>query len=468
MRTFHELLLLPTLLRSLLFSAPASASASASDSDSDPEVHDDDNGLFSFRSRPDLRAPKWEIEVYDQSALAPGYWFFGPYETLNMDDELGNGWIGPHIYAQDGSLVWSGAALFEDGNIEDFRLSSVDGEEMMTLMDQRHAKGVFINKNFTVRDRKTASGPEMWTFNSHEFHFVENGTKALVVWTKGGEFSKAEAEKSFGFGKECPVACDGIHEYDVKTWESSWQWTSCDHIGMEESSYKTEFLEQQCSGRWDYVHANSIDKTDGGDYILSARHTNTIYKISKDNGTILWRLGGTNNSDFEHTDGLNFSRQHDLRYRGTNATHTFISFLDNAKGLDANDPTFPYSRGLLVALDERWMKAEIAAHYDHPDGAGGLAFRRGSYQPLPNGNVFMCWSERALQSEHSADGKMLMQSRLRVDWLGTYRAYKFEFEGTPVEPPDAVGEVVDGRHGKKTDVYVSWNGATEVVSCDVT
>lgn len=144
-----------------------------------------------------------------------------------------------------------------------------------------------------------------------------------------------------------------------------------------------------------------------------------------------------------------------------------VSMLDNAKGLDGDDPTNPFSRGLLIAVDEVNMKAEIAAHYDHPDGDGGLAFRRGNYQPLPNGNVFMCWSEQALQSEHSKDGTMLMQARLKVDWLGTYRAYKFPFVGMPDVPPDVVGEVKElEKDGQDvtTAVYASWNGATEVVS----
>jgi hypothetical protein len=148
--------------------------------------------------------------------------------------------------------------------------------------------------------------------------------------------------------------------------------------------------------------------------------------------------------------------------------------LDNAKGLDADDPSHPFSRGLLIALDENSSQktAEIAAHYDHPemdDKEDMLAFRRGNYQPLPNGNVFMCWSERALQSEHSADGKMLMQAKLKTKFLGTYRAYKFEFKGMPEDPPDAVARTVVAQSagGTQTVVHVSWNGATEVVSLDL-
>jgi hypothetical protein len=454
------LLLLPALLRTHTF-----ASASAT-----PENHDDDNGLFSFQSRPDIRAPKWEIEVYDEASLAPGYWFSGPYETLNMDDELGNGWIGPHIYDTDGTLIWSGAPMFDNGNIEDFRISNVNGEDMMTVMDQRHSKGVFIDNHYRVVDRRQANGPNGKGFNSHEFHFVDNGTKALVVWSEGRYYSESETLEALGEDMKCHVACDGINEYDVKTWQSTFSWSSCDHIGLEESTYKTNFLPKQCGGRWDYVHANSIDKTPEGDYIISCRHSNAIYKVSKDGGHVIWRLGGVK-SDFEHKDDFVFSRQHDIRYRGGNETHTIVSMLDNAKGLDGDDPTHEFSRGLLISLDESSspMQAEIIAHYDHPKAEDMLAFRRGNYQPLPNGNVFMCWSERALQSEHSEDGTMLMQAKLVPKWLGTYRTYKFEFVGQPDDPPDVVGKTVDLQTGggTKTNVFVSWNGATEVVSENV-
>lgn len=239
----HSLLLLPAILRSYTILAKAAT----------PEIHDDDSGLFSFHSRPDIRAPKWDIQVHDSAALAPGYWFFGPYETLNMDDELGNGWIGPHIYDTDGTLIWSGAPLFSNGNIEDFRISNVNGEDMMTVMDQRHSKGVFIDNHFNVRDRRQASGPEQGTFNSHEFHFVENGTKALVVWSKNKDYTDSETMEAIGLDKVCTVACDGINEYDVASWKSTFEWTSCGHIGLEESTYKTGFYEKQCAHRWDYV-----------------------------------------------------------------------------------------------------------------------------------------------------------------------------------------------------------------------
>ena len=136
-------------------------------------------------------------------------------------------------------------------------------------------------------------------------------------------------------------------------------------------------------------HANSVDVTPQGDYLLSSRHTDTIYKISGANGSIIWRLGGKR-SDFSAS--FEFSRQHDVRYRGQNGTHMFISILDNAKGQDSQGNTNLFSRGLLIAIDESRMEASVQAHYDHPYHARGpLVPRRGNYQLLPNGHVLMGW-----------------------------------------------------------------------------
>lgn len=91
-------------------------------------------------------------------------------------------------------------------------------------------------------------------------------------------------------------------------------------------------------------------------------------------------------SDFEMID-LNFTRQHHVKIREQNETHTIISFLDNAKGADPQPASTPWSRGIIAAIREDTMQAEMLAHYDHPHQ--GHSFRRGSMQPLPNGNIFM-------------------------------------------------------------------------------
>lgn len=166
---------------------------------------------------------------------------------------------------------------------------------------------------------------------------------------------------------------------------------------------------------------------------------------------------------------LKFSRQHDIRFQGQNKTHTIISFLDNAKGQDSKDPTHNCSRGLYLALNTEEMTVTTLQTYDHPykdHEHGRYANRRGNMQMMDGGNIFMGWSEQALQSEHSPNGTLLMEAVLKTDWLGAYRNYKFQYVGKPVREPDvyAVAYYENEDHEKlpTTEVAVSWNGDTEV------
>ena len=45
-------------------------------------------------------------------------------------------------------------------------------------------------------------------------------------------------------------------------------------------------------GRWDYLHANSVALDADGNFIVSARQTRAVYKLSRRTGDVLWRLGG--------------------------------------------------------------------------------------------------------------------------------------------------------------------------------
>lgn len=174
-------------------------------------------------------------------------------------------------------------------------------------------------------------------------------------------------------------------------------------------------------------------------------------------------------SDFD-MGGITFSRQHDIRCREQNETHTTISFLNNAKGQDKAPPSADFSSGFLISLhDEKdAMKATLLQQYDHPMGGVNdpYAPRRGNMQILDNGNVFMGWSERATQSEHDANGTLLMEARFRTDWIGSYRNYKFPYVGKPTTLPDvhsaAYLEDINFELNPETRVWVSWNGDTEV------
>lgn len=216
-------------------------------------------------------------------------------------------------------------------------------------------------------------------------------------------------------------------------------------------------------------HLNAVDIDQNGDYYVSARHSDTIYKVSKYDGHVIWRLTGRDEpwGDFDMGD-VRFRRQHNVRFRGFNGTHEIITLLDNGKGNDKEEPSFRHSRALTLALDTQspHMTARHLLVVNHPDGDGAFAFRRGNYQILPNDNLWIGWSEQALHSEHTPDGKLIMTARLQTHWLGTYRSYKFPLIGRPSGRPTAAAAVYvsKARNSTTTLIHVSWNGATEIQS----
>jgi hypothetical protein len=142
--------------------------------------------------------------------------------------------------------------------------------------------------------------------------------------------------------------------------------------------------------------------------MISARHTDCIYKISGVDGHIIWRLGGDESSFV--LDGFNFSKQHDARFIEQNATTTVISFLDNAVG-GKHNATASHSTAYLVALETtiQPMVARVVRRWNRPDG--NLTRARGNVQLLPGGNTFTAWSGNAYITEHTFDGDLLLEAR---------------------------------------------------------
>lgn len=202
--------------------------------------------------RPDLAAPIWDVKVYHKDLVSPGYWFVAPYKALDQD-QADRSWVGPHIYdGLTGELVWSGSLSFEfsRGNVEDFRVSNVNGDYQMTLMSQALGKGVILDSSYQIVDKVQID--DQHGINTHEFNFIENGTRALVIKTRKGDASKEESEK-VGFDGECHCSYDGFEERDTATWESTFRFRSEGVIGLDESTLTYGSIQNKCNGRWDFM-----------------------------------------------------------------------------------------------------------------------------------------------------------------------------------------------------------------------
>ena len=169
---------------------------------------------------------------------------------------------------------------------------------------------------------------------------------------------------------------DGIvQEVDFESGEVIFEWRSLEHVDVDESYIKPpedpEYL-------YDYLHINSIHVEPDGNLLVSARNIWTVFKIDRDTGEILWRLGGKE-SDFEMGPGTRTAFQHDAR-RQIDGT---ITIFDNG----AHPKVHEQSRTIVVELDEEEMSAALMHEYTSPEEV--IATSQGNVQVLPNGNVFV-------------------------------------------------------------------------------
>jgi hypothetical protein len=373
-----------------------------------------------FRTRPDLRPPALEAT----GRLGGGYVFLGP--------KRGRGQDGAMIADGRGKLVWW-HPMPRDRQVLDFRAQRYGGRPVLTWWEGGTnvgvgwGEGVILDQAYNeVLRVKTGNGYEA---DLHEFLLTPRGTALMVVYP----FVQHESG---------PVIDGVVQEIDLRTGLVLFEWHSLDHVALDESRWP-----KQEGAPFDYVHLNSVGEDADGDLLVSGRHSWAVYKVDRETGDVVWRLGGKQ-SDFELPPDARFAFQHDARRRADGA----ITLFDNAAG---PPETREASRVIALELDEEAGTARLADRVEHP--ARDISDSQGNAQTLPNGNTFVGWGSQPFFTEHGPDGRVLFSGRL-AEGNDNYRAYRGRWTGRPATRPDAVAE----RRGGAVVVTASWNGATEV------
>ncbi|KAJ9665970.1 hypothetical protein H2201_003881 [Coniosporium apollinis] len=425
------------------------------------QLSNDTSPTSVFYSRPDLRPPAIHLEILKPEAVTPGYLFLAPYRNIDS---------GPYIYDNYGNLVWSGAGNSGASTAHAPRVCQYRGADHLCFFqgNQHHGfargHGVIMDSNYRVVKTVESSGSAPPS-DMHEFRLLDGGKRALLTTYQPRRYDLS----AFGITGGMGWITDGVfQEVDVETGELVFEWRSLDHISPTASYTMAGTTDTSGNGLtedtpWDYFHINSIDKNDEGDYLISARHMHCIYKISGQDGRVLWQLHGAN-SDFR-LNGFSFSSQHHARWLKENATHTVLSLFDNAS--NTFNITNKWSRAMVVGINHVHKTADLIYTWEAPDQEGGVsAGSQGSLQLLPNDHAFIGWGDHAYFSEHSDKGEPVLYGKLAY-WgsnVMMYRCYKFNWTATPNTSPTIWTYSRTGNNDSGLVSYVSWNGATEVHS----
>ena len=124
---------------------------------------------------------------------------------------------------------------------------------------------------------------------------------------------------------------DGIVIYDLKG-NKIWKWNIFDHVDPTSESFIL---------REDWSHANAIDVDYDGNFLVSFRNFDQIWKISSVSGEILWRLGI--NGDFQLENSDVFYQQHAIHKISTNE---YLLFDNGSKDKRSTSRAFSFSINL--------------------------------------------------------------------------------------------------------------------------
>jgi Arylsulfotransferase (ASST) len=393
-------------------------------------------GVWAFRSRPDLGPAAAEVTTQARDT-APGYVFLAIKE--------GAGEHGPMIVDDQGQLVWYGKYT----SARDFKVQRYRGKPVLTWWEGKvfagHGEGEYVIFDDAYREIARVRAGNGYLGDLHEFLITPEDTALLVA------YAPRRTDLSPIGGPKDGMAWEGIvQEVNIQRGGVIFEWHSLEHVGIEESYIEPP---DDPNYLYDYFHINSIDVEPDGNLLLCARNTWAVYKVERESGEVIWRLGDKR-SDFEMGEGTRTAWQHDAR-RQPDGT---LTIFDNGAG----PPVHNQSRAIVLEVDEEQMRVSLVREYTHPHKL--RATSQGNMQVLPNGNVFIGWGSEPFLSEFSHEGELLFDAHFTPN-VESYRAFRFPWSAHPTDDPAVAVE--QGPDEEEVKLYVSWNGATEVATWEV-
>jgi hypothetical protein len=396
------------------------------------------NEVQHFHSQPNLQPPAVQVTTKTASE-SPGYIFAAPYSGPGQD--------GPMIFNSSGQLVWF-QSLPTGTQGTNLQVQQYEGKPVLTwwqgyIPPQGFGQGEEVILNGAYHQVTRVSGGNGYKADLHDFHIDAANDTALLTVLNPIHCNLA----SVGGPQDGAVTDSIFQEIDLRTRLVRREWTALDHVALSDSY--SSAVGSTTEWPYDYFHMNSVDLQPGGELLLSARNTWTLYELDGQTGQVQARAGGKH-STIKMGSGTLTAYQHDA----TALPDGLISVFDNG-----GVPTVhPQSRGILVSLNQKTGTETLAAEYEHP---GALkAGSQGNVQALANGNLFLGWGAEPWFSEFNSAGQVLFDARMpSAD--ESYRAYRFEWNGTPGGSPAIAA--VPGK-GTSATIYASWNGATEIAS----
>ncbi len=375
-----------------------------------------------------LKIPRVTVDT-DRPGKAGGNIFYAPRTS------------GPTILDNDGELVWYRPGL----RVTDFRAQRYRGRTVLTWW-RRDTFGKRVDSKFEMADSRYKvfrrfGGGNGFTGDPHEFNLTPRGTAYVTAYrTAVVDLSR------FGGPKRAYLLDYIAQEIDIRTGLVVWEWHPLGKVRMNETYLR---IPRRNTRPFDWFHMNSINDDADGNILISARHTQALYKINRKTGRIMWRIGGKR-SDFKLGKGVRFAFQHDL-HRQSDGT---LTIFDNGAG-GKHGRVNRFTSAKTLKIDERRRRVTLVRAYRDPRNK--MSQSQGNTDVQPNGNVFVGWGDVNACTEFAPNGEVLFDFSFAAKSV-SYRCFKAPWVGAPRTPVAVKSE----RDGSGSKVWMSWNGDTRV------
>ncbi|KAI5465323.1 ASST-domain-containing protein [Mariannaea sp. PMI_226] len=414
----------------------------------------------SYRSS-DIIAPLFNVRSWNYTAIDDAPYIF-------LGSIYGQMRAGPMIIdARDLSLVYADQHY---DNTYSSMVQEINGTRYLVFWEGVHNRGhadgygLVFDEHYNLRWKVTPQGAFKHAMvDMHEMRITPEGTAIFSVYTN----IKWDAS-AFGGPVDGLLMDSGFQEIDLETNEVVFSWAASQHFDVKDTRarYGEGFgVSSNGDSGFDFFHINSIDKTNDGNYLISARHLSTIALINGTDGTVIWALGGARNQFLDLSDGraTNIGWQHDARFYH-NQSH--ITMFDNhGEKTGPCDAIYGCkTRGLHLEIDTQAMTARVIQEYFHPAKINSGAM--GGMSQLDNGNFLLGWGYNPGFVEYTPDGTVAMdvQRGVFASFQADMFAYRVDKGNWIGRPPWLPSVAIDApyRTTENAIIWLSWNGATDI------
>jgi hypothetical protein len=250
-----------------------------------------------------------------------------------------------------------------------------------------------------VRTLKTVDSPA----DTHEMEPLPNGHFLLTTYRLRTNADLAPYGASGRGG-----VFDGEIQEISPTGAVVWSWNSKDHVDPAETTTHP-LIERKLPGGqtgFDVFHLNSVAPDGHGGLVISARHTDALYRIdmTSTTGDITWKLGGTPTG--QSLDVVNdpmsppLTMQHDARVLSDGT----ITVYDNRSHVGA-------PRAVRYQIDTANHTATWLGQVTEPNvGSSGA---EGSARRIAGGDWIVSWGGSQYMSEFTSSNRLVW--RLKFD-----------------------------------------------------